>query len=297
MDNNKAAHDKVDELLESTSEERRFKLNFAEIESILGTQIKKDEDIDSSNEKKPKKAVQPPKKETKKFVFEKPVSPVTEAELVIKKPVSPVIEAEPIIEEPVSPVIEAEPVIEELVSPVVEVETVIEEPVAPVVEVETIIEEPEPVPVTVNEPVPANKPAQAQQQKMCIIDETSTSVVIEQGPDISVNEIVSGVSTKKAKEKKPKEPLKLKPIQIVIMALVGLVALWTIMYTVDHTLAANGISPVFSRETETYADGSASYKGLGYKVQFKFDSQGNLTQQVCPFWQEGPNDIVEFPGQ
>lgn len=254
MDDNKARLDRIDDLLDSTSEEKRFKLNFAKIESVIGSQDKEIKDADSSTATKTEEVVLPSDKEVQKFEIEEPVNPV--------------IDVKPIAEE----VVPAE-------KPVAEEKASVKEPVAE------------------KKAVAAKEPVQTQQQKICIIDETSTSVVIEQGPDISVNEIVSGVSTKSKKEKKPKEPLKLKPIQIVIMALVGLVALWVIMFTVDHTLAANGISPVFSRETETFADGSASYKGLGYKVQFKFDSQGNLTQQVCPFWEEGPNDIVEFPGQ
>lgn len=125
---------------------------------------------------------------------------------------------------------------------------------------------------------------------ICIIDETSTSVTIEEGPDIAVDEILPS-NGKKAK--KQKEPLKLKPIQIILMAVVGLVALWFVIFTVDHTLAANGISPVFCKKEVEYDDGSVSYKGLGYKVQFKFDAQGNLTQMVLPAWKDGPNDVSE----
>lgn len=275
MDDNKARLDRIDDLLDSTSEEKRFKLNFAKIESVIGSQDKEIKDADSSTATKTEEVVLPSDKEVQKFEIEESVDSVVEVE-----PIAEVQEFE--FEEPVNPVIDVKPIAEEVVpaeKPVAEEKASVKEPVAE------------------KKAVAAKEPVQTQQQKICIIDETSTSVVIEQGPDISVNEIVSGVSTKSKKEKKPKEPLKLKPIQIVIMALVGLVALWVIMFTVDHTLAANGISPVFSRETETFADGSASYKGLGYKVQFKFDSQGNLTQQVCPFWEEGPNDIVEFPGQ
>ena len=177
--------------------------------------------------------------------------------------------------------------IEEIAGPV------IEEPAPSVVAVEPIKDEP-----VQETPKPKKEPVQTGNQQICIIDETSTSVVIEQGPDISVNEIVSaGTTVKPAKVKKPKEPLKLKPIHIVIMAIAGVIALWFVMFTVDHTLAANGVSPVFCRETETFTDGSASYKGLGYKVQFKFDANGNLTQKVLPAWQEGPNDIIELPAQ
>lgn len=131
---------------------------------------------------------------------------------------------------------------------------------------------------------------------ICIIDETSTSVTIEEGPDISVDEIIPSETTRKAKKPKaPKQPLKLKPIQIILMAVVGVVALWFIIFTVDHTLAANGISPVFCKKEVEYDDGSVSYKGLGYKVQFKFDSQGNLTQMVLPAWKDGPNDVSDEP--
>ncbi len=125
---------------------------------------------------------------------------------------------------------------------------------------------------------------------ICIIDETSTSVTIEEGPDIAVDEILPS-NGKKAK--KQKEPLKLKPIQIILMAVVGLVALWFVIFTVDHTLAANGISPVFCKKEVEYDDGSVSYKGLDHKVQFKFDAQGNLTQMVLPAWKDGPNDVSE----
>lgn len=100
---------------------------------------------------------------------------------------------------------------------------------------------------------------------------------------------------KKVKEKKPKKEKtvgeKFNALQIVLICVASVVALWTAMYTVDHTLAANGVSPVFCKMTEEFEDGSASYKGLGYKVQFKFDNNGNLTQKCLPIWKDGPNDI------
>ena len=122
----------------------------------------------------------------------------------------------------------------------------------------------------------------------CIVDETSTSVTIEEGPDISVNEIIP---SKRAKKPKPTGKIKFHPLQIVLMAVVGIIALWCIAFTVDHTLAANGISPVFSIKSAEYEDQSISYKGPGYKIQFKFDSNKNLTQACVPFWKDGPNDI------
>jgi len=224
MENNRKDLDRVDELLESTSEDKRLKFNFSEVETIKGPEI------------------------------EDSVSSLYSANADF---------TEPEIEEPAPSVVAVEPI----------AEPVIEEPQAPV----------------------ESEPVQANQQKICIIDETSTSIVIEQGPDISMNELSFGAANSEKKAKAPKGPLKLKPIQIVIMAVAGLIALWVLTYTVDHTLAANGISPIFCHQTEAFEDGSASYKGLGYKVQFKFDANGNLTQKVLPAWQDGPNDIVELP--
>lgn len=120
-----------------------------------------------------------------------------------------------------------------------------------------------------------------------IIDETSTTFIFEEGPELTVSEI-----SVDSQIKAPKEKIKFKPVHIVFMVIFGLIALWSIIFTVDHTLAANGISPVFCKQEAQYEDGSASYKGLGYKVQFKFDNNGNLTQKVCPAWQDGPNDII-----
>ncbi len=97
---------------------------------------------------------------------------------------------------------------------------------------------------------------------------------------------------KAKKEKKPKDKGKaVKALQGIVIALVAVVTLWTVMYTVDHTLAAQGYSPAFSVDHTEYDDGSYSYKCLGYKVQFMYDSNNNLTQKCVFFWEDGPNDI------
>lgn len=220
MEENKNNLDKVDELLESTSEERRIKFNFSEIETLKGPEIESPAET----------------------IYDKEASDNTEPETVV--PVESIADKADEVIEP-----------EEIKEPVVQ----------------------EPIPV------------QPQQSGVCIIDETSTSVVFEEGPDISVNELVTSGKVKKAK---PTGKIKFSPLQIVIMAVLGVVMLWCIMFTTDHTLAANGISPVFSIKTAEYEDQSVSYKGLGYKIQFKFDSNKNLTQACVPFWQDGPNDIA-----
>lgn len=164
-----------------------------------------------------------------------------------------------------------------------------EEPVAKEIDVASVVEEEAPAEVEA-EPV---TPAAEQTQQVCIIDETSTTITFEEEPDVSVNEILpSPEAAVKTAKPKVKEALKFSVLQIVIMAVVGLVALWTLFFTVDHTLAAQGRSPIFCKQTQVFEDNSTSYKGIFYKVQFKFDSNGNLTQKVCPSWKDGPNDVV-----
>lgn len=126
---------------------------------------------------------------------------------------------------------------------------------------------------------------------VCIIDETATTVELTDDSAVYQNSSVdeAGAQVKKA----PKQKVKFNALQIVLMCIVGVVLLWCVVFTVDHTLAAQGYSPVFCAETQKYEDGSANYTGLGYKIQFRFDSSDNLTQKCVPIWQDGPNDIAD----
>lgn len=141
---------------------------------------------------------------------------------------------------------------------------------APTVDVTPVVEEP----VEVTEPAPVAAPV------MKIVDETTT-VISDEAP----------VKAEEPKKKKSKSNAKLSALQIVLITIVSIATLWTVMYTVDHTLAAQGYSPAFSVSSQAYDDGSVSYKCLGYKVQFMYDSNDNLTQKCVPFWKDGPNDI------
>ncbi|MBP9988462.1 MAG: hypothetical protein KBT46_03095 [Ruminococcus sp.] len=140
---------------------------------------------------------------------------------------------------------------------------------------------------------------QEEPNQVFIIDETITSLVYNEQQISSDNSLeYEEEIPKPKKEKKPKKKKvknknnsKLCGWQIAIIAVLGVITLWIAIFTVDHTLAANGLSPFFSKMTQEYEDGSQSYKGLGYKIQFKFDSNGNLTQKCVPFWQTGPNDV------
>lgn len=124
---------------------------------------------------------------------------------------------------------------------------------------------------------------------ICIIDETSTTMELTDSFGTYENSEASNA----AKPKKKKEKIKFNALQIVLMSVLGVALLWCIVFTVDHTVSAQGYSPIFCVETQAYEDGSASYTGLGYKIQFRFDSSDNLTQKCVPFWKDGPNDIAD----
>jgi hypothetical protein len=119
-----------------------------------------------------------------------------------------------------------------------------------------------------------------------IIDQTSTSFTIEDSSSI-ITEAPSDSSTK---AKKKKDPIKLNALQITLISVMAVITAWFIVFTVDHTLAAQGLTPMFSFQTQSYEDGSQSFKGAGYKIQFQFDANGKLTQKCVPFWKDGPND-------
>ncbi len=120
---------------------------------------------------------------------------------------------------------------------------------------------------------------------------------------------------KKAKKAKNKKRFGIF-IRIFIITVLSLATLWTVMYTVDHTLAAQGIAPLFKlpnmeigdheiigerKYTVSYIDsedaGAWSYECIGYRIQFVFDENGQLKQDCMWAWEkEGPNDILQQRG-
>lgn len=117
---------------------------------------------------------------------------------------------------------------------------------------------------------------------------------------------VKAVETEATNEKKDKTIKKLETfIRVFVIALLSVVTLWTVMYTVDHSLAAQGIAPLFSVSSteytvsylETDKPAAFSYKCLGYKVQFLTNENYQLTQDCVWAWEEGPNDILLQRGQ
>ena len=104
---------------------------------------------------------------------------------------------------------------------------------------------------------------------------------------------------KKAKKSKktPADKAKTKKnlltfVRVFVIAILSVATLWTVMYTIDHTLAAQGITPVFAVKETEYEGGNISCECLGYKVQFVFDENGQLKQSVNWAWEKGPNDIL-----
>ncbi len=233
---------KIDELLESTSAEKRIKFDFSEIETTESKIV-----IDNEPEEIPA-----------------PVIDVTPVEEIEEPVIEEIVIDEPEIEEPVfdEPVFEEDPIADETEPEIIGEAAPVEE--------ETVEEE----------PVEAAEVAAA-------------AVLIDQVIDDS--EPVIEAKQKKEKIKKEKQPKekksKVKFLQIALIVIVSIATAWTVMYTVDHTLAAQGISPMFAISETVYDDYSRSYKCLGYKVQFMFDSNERLTQKCVPAWEDGPNDI------
>ncbi|MDD6276899.1 MAG: hypothetical protein PUB20_08790 [Clostridia bacterium] len=155
--------------------------------------------------------------------------------------------------------------------------------------------------VTVEESPKQSKEVESDRSQLRIIDETSTVFVDDsdeiETPDITIEDSVEpeekddSKSKKKKKSKKTKrKKVKFSVWQWIIMIVCSVITLWFVIFTVDYTLASTGNSPLFSFETQSFEDGSRSYMGAGYKIQFFFEKDGTLYKNVVPFWKDGPND-------
>lgn len=114
------------------------------------------------------------------------------------------------------------------------------------------------------------------------------------------------VDSETEKKKKAKKNKNLGTfIRVFVISILSVITLWTVMYTVDHSLAAQGIAPLFSVSSteytvsylETDKPAAFSYKCLGYKVQFLTNENYQLTQDCVWAWEDGPNDILLQRGQ
>lgn len=97
---------------------------------------------------------------------------------------------------------------------------------------------------------------------------------------------------KKEKVKKPvdetKKPKK-KLILNIVVAVALVVAMWASLFVTDILLVSNWSTPVFSVESEAYADGSKTYTGVFYQIQVSVDENGKIQRVILPWFAEGPN--------
>lgn len=110
------------------------------------------------------------------------------------------------------------------------------------------------------------------------------------------------------KEKAPKAPKKAKTerenapgknsnnkkrkIITVVIAVAIPVIIWLGMFLTDIILVKNWYTPFFSVEAKTYSDGSSTYVGAFYKIQFHVneDNTEEIDRECLPWFVNGPND-------
>ena len=110
------------------------------------------------------------------------------------------------------------------------------------------------------------------------------------------------------KEKAPKAPKKSKTekenisgknqkskkrkIITVVIAVAVPVIIWLGMFLTDIILVKNWYTPFFSVEAKTYSDGSSTYVGAFYKIQFHVneDNTEEIDRECLPWFVNGPND-------
>lgn len=110
------------------------------------------------------------------------------------------------------------------------------------------------------------------------------------------------------KEKAPKAPKKAKAerentpgknsnnkkrkIITVVIAVAVPVIIWLGMFLTDIILVKNWYTPFFSVEAKTYSDGSSTYVGAFYKIQFHVneDNTEEIDRECLPWFVNGPND-------
>lgn len=122
---------------------------------------------------------------------------------------------------------------------------------------------------------------------------------------------------KKAKKAKQKKNFGIF-IRIFVITILSVVTLWTVVYTVDHVLAAQGYAPVFALEKTKYdiiylsdeneilrSNGykeddlmyAYSYECLGYKIQHIYDENCNPEVDFVWAWEKGAVDELYDRGE
>lgn len=85
---------------------------------------------------------------------------------------------------------------------------------------------------------------------------------------------------------------KKKKIITIVIAVAVPVIIWLGMFLTDIILVKNWYTPFFSVEAKTYSDGSSTYVGAFYKIQFHVNENNTeeIERECLPWFVNGPND-------
>lgn len=159
----------------------------------------------------------------------------------------------------------------------------------------------EPASQQIEQPPVQKPPVQPVMQQM-----PAQQVPVQQKPVKPAKKGKKAADPESEKAKKEKRNKNLGTfIRVFVITVLSAITLWTVMYTVDHSFAAQGIAPLFATSSTEYTvdyldtdkPAAFSYKCIGYKVQFLMDENYQLTQDVVWAWEDGPNDILLQRGQ
>lgn len=121
-----------------------------------------------------------------------------------------------------------------------------------------------------------------------IIKKDSPSPLVSAFKD-AANEPQKSKAPKQKKAKKEPGKNTRKILNIAIAIAVPIV-LWIGVFVTDIVLVSNWYTPFFCTQTETYQDGSKTYVGAFYKMQFHVDENGEVGRECLPWFVDGPND-------
>ncbi len=170
------------------------------------------------------------------------------------------------------------------------------------------------------EAMPEEQPAPAQQIPVQQIP--AQQIPMQQMPVQPAPTKKKKKAKKSAEEKKAKRAKRNKNfgifVRVFVITILSVVTLWTVAYTIDHVLAAQGYAPVFviektkydiiylSDENEVLRNNNYqedelmyaySYECLGYKIQHMYDENCNPEVDFVWAWEKGAVDELYDRGE
>ena len=140
---------------------------------------------------------------------------------------------------------------------------------------------------------------------------------VQQAPAKKPKKAKKSAEAKKAKKAKNKKNFGIF-IRVFVITILSVATLWTVAYTIDHVLAAQGYAPVFAVEKTKYdiiylsdeneilrSNGygedelmyAYSYECLGYKIQHIYDENCNPEVDFVWAWEKGAVDELYDRGE